>query len=402
MFSKWIAHIAVAFQTFRSNPLHTLLSTLGIVIGVAALVAILSLIDGLEQFGRQQLERTTDLQGIQVMSKTDDRENGVVIKRDEYPLLDEAFLDLLVHHLGDQATVTMYQEKSNWISWPQDTTRHAALVYQLAGTIPALDTGLIAGKLALPDEKQVVVNNKLLMYFPETRRDDLIGKKIFLGSDTCVIGGIVRYARARGGLLVFRKLLPSMDRHDFPPQILIHVNTIENVAVIQKQVEALIREHYPDNSGDFVVLNNTFRVDQATQGILLFKLIMAFITGISVLVGGIGIMNVLLMSITERTREIGIRKALGARKRDISNQFLAEAVGLSLIGSLLGMILGMLMVQIALPLIKKVIKAPFGIVYNPSTLLIIFILALLIGIIFGTYPALRAARLTPVDAIRHE
>ncbi|HQU52293.1 MAG TPA: FtsX-like permease family protein, partial [Saprospiraceae bacterium] len=100
--------------------------------------------------------------------------------------------------------------------------------------------------------------------------------------------------------------------------------------------------------------------------------------------------------------EIGIRKALGARKRDISNQFLAEAVGLSLIGSLLGMILGMLMVQIALPLIKKVIKAPFGIVYNPSTLLIIFILALLIGIIFGTYPALRAARLTPVDAIRHE
>ena len=113
-------------------------------------------------------------------------------------------------------------------------------------------------------------------------------------------------------------------------------------------------------------------------------------------------MNVLLMSITERTREIGIRKAMGARKKDIANQFLAEAVGLSLIGSLLGMVLGMILVHLALPLIKTIVKAPFGVVFDPATLLIIFGLALVIGIGFGTYPAMRAARLTPVDAIRHE
>lgn len=402
MISKWLAHIAVAFQTFRSNPLHTLLSTLGIVIGVAALVAILALIDGLEQFGRQQLERTTDLQSIQVMSKTEDRENGVVIKRTEYPLLNESFLDRLINRLGDEATVTMYQEKSSWITWAEDTARHAALIYEMAGTIPALDTGLLAGQLALSDARHIVVNNSLLHYFPDKKRDELIGQAIYVGPDTCIISGIVRYARARGGLLIFRQLQPSSDRHGHPPQMLIHVNAIEQVATVQTKVEALLREQYPESGDGFIVLNNSYRVDQATQGILLFKLIMAFITGISVLVGGIGIMNVLLMSITERTREIGIRKAMGARKKDIANQFLAEAVGLSLIGSLLGMVLGMILVRLALPLIKTIVKAPFGVVFDPATLLIIFGLALVIGIAFGTYPAMRAARLTPVDAIRHE
>jgi putative ABC transport system permease protein len=120
------------------------------------------------------------------------------------------------------------------------------------------------------------------------------------------------------------------------------------------------------------------------------------------LVGGIGVMNVLLISVTERTREIGVRKALGAKKRDIMRLFLSESITVSLLGSLMGLGLGILGTSIFIPIIKAITKAPFQAAYTWNTLIVIVVIALLIGVIFGTFPAIKAARLNPVDAIRHE
>ena len=119
-------------------------------------------------------------------------------------------------------------------------------------------------------------------------------------------------------------------------------------------------------------------------------------------IGGIGVMNVLLMSITERTREIGIRKATGARRGDIVVQFLAEAVAVSCFGCFVGLALGMGTILAVSPIIRNITEAPFYAAFNWSTVAIVLVVALLIGIIFGTYPAWRASRLVPVDAIRHE
>jgi putative ABC transport system permease protein len=150
------------------------------------------------------------------------------------------------------------------------------------------------------------------------------------------------------------------------------------------------------------VITNEFRVEQAARGFKLFRIIMGLIVGISVLVEGIGVMNVLLISVTERTAEIGVRKAVGANRRDIILQFLSESITISLFGSLLGLIIGILGTMIIVPIVKSLTGVPFQAAYTLNTLFVISILAVVIGIVFGTYPAMRAARLDPVEAIRRE
>ena len=113
-------------------------------------------------------------------------------------------------------------------------------------------------------------------------------------------------------------------------------------------------------------------------------------------------MNVLLISVTERTSEIGIRKALGANKKDIMRLFLSESITVSLFGSLLGLTFGVLGTMVFIPIIKAITKVPFQAAYTWNTLLVIMIIAILVGVVFGTYPAMKAARLDPVDAIRRE
>jgi putative ABC transport system permease protein len=125
------------------------------------------------------------------------------------------------------------------------------------------------------------------------------------------------------------------------------------------------------------------------------------IAGISLLVGGIGIMNIMLVSVTERTREVGLRKALGARKRDILTQFLTEASLLSLIGGMIGILLGWL-ISLIVGRIASANNAPFTPVVGLDAILLATIFSAAIGLFFGIYPANRAASLEPVEALRYE
>ena len=122
---------------------------------------------------------------------------------------------------------------------------------------------------------------------------------------------------------------------------------------------------------------------------------MGLIVGIAVIVGGVGVMNVLLMSVTERTAEIGIRKAVGANRRNIIAQFLSESVAISMIGSFFGLLLGVLMALAVAPILTYIIDESglvFRAVFSFNTLLVVGVIAVLVGIIFGTYPARRAAK----------
>jgi putative ABC transport system permease protein len=170
-------------------------------------------------------------------------------------------------------------------------------------------------------------------------------------------------------------------------------------ADVQQSIAALLRERRNIRGGkldDFTIFDSRQIADTLSGITNVLTAIVSAVAGISLLVGGIGIMNIMLVSVTERTREIGIRLAIGAVAREVMLQFLVEAVVLSCLGGLIGLILS-LFASIGL---AQLIKVPF--VFDPWTNLLAFLFSGLIGVVFGYFPARRAAALNPIDALRHE
>jgi putative ABC transport system permease protein len=180
--------------------------------------------------------------------------------------------------------------------------------------------------------------------------------------------------------------------------IFISVISKEYMDAAQKETELILRESrgiLDGGSNDFVISNQADMIDMASEITRTLTALLAAIAGVSLLVGGIGIMNIMLVSVTERTREIGIRMAVGGRKRDILFQFLAESAILSLLGGVLGIGMASLVCSLA---------NRYGVpaYINPLVVAVSALFAAGIGIIFGYYPALKAARLYPIDALRYE
>ena len=167
----------------------------------------------------------------------------------------------------------------------------------------------------------------------------------------------------------------------------------------QQQITSLLRDRHRIRTAqddDFFVRNLADMADLADQNARLFTILLASIASISLLVGGIGIMNIMLVSVTERTREIGIRMAIGATESDVQQQFLIEAVVLSVVGGAIGILSGMG----ASYLITQTLGWP--VLVSPTAIVAAVIFSMAVGIFFGFYPARKAARLDPIDALRYE
>jgi putative ABC transport system permease protein len=167
-----------------------------------------------------------------------------------------------------------------------------------------------------------------------------------------------------------------------------------------EQIGAVLREQHDiafTDEDDFTVLSQSDLLDTFGQITGVLTVFLGAIAGISLLVGGIGIMNIMLVSVTERTREIGLRKAVGARRRDILWQFLSEAVTLAVVGGLVGIGLGATGAQIVSALIQE-----FRSVVAPGAVLLATTVSAIVGLASGLYPAWRASRLNPIDALRYE
>jgi len=172
----------------------------------------------------------------------------------------------------------------------------------------------------------------------------------------------------------------------------------------EQEITAILRDLHRINEGeedDFRVLNMESVAGQLTQVMGILQLVLAGIAGISLLVGGIGIMNIMLVSVTERIREIGLRKAVGAKRRDILIQFLVEAATLGLCGGALGVGLGWIIV-IIMSVVATNLGFPFSATLAGNAVVLALSVAICIGLITGLYPAVRAARLDPIESLRHE
>ncbi len=404
MFKKITNSFLLAFHNIRSHFFHTILSLLGIVIGVAALVSILSLIDGMERYAQDQISNTTSLKSIFIWSEQNKIVDGVSVRRDSIDVVNYKDFKNLKSSISKPAKGYLFHRQARQIFY--DTVKSAGYVN---GTI-SLDTmaTIVHGRkfsdVDLDGNSAVAVLTEAMAksLAKNSSIESLLGKEVSINDLQLTIVGIIRSPRSEGPELYHPiTLLSHSQLQSSPPQLMIEADHVTDVETLKKEVDQWLTKHYQTNTG-FRIVTNELRVKQAAQGFFLFRIIMGMIVGISVIVGGIGVMNVLLISVTERTSEIGVRKAVGATRRDIVLQFLSESITISLLGSFVGLVFGVLATMIIIPIIRSLTGAPFQAAFTWNTLAVISILALVVGVVFGTYPAIRASKLDPVEAIRRE
>jgi putative ABC transport system permease protein len=414
--------VSVGFETLRANPLRTLLSTLGIVMGVAALTSVLSIGDGVERYARQQVEQRTDAQRLTLLpygGRGGGGGRGFAVRRQQLaaePLVfTRADVDSLAHVLTSDATVNLTISGSAVITTRRDPAPHPVQVTGMLFAEGALaDSMLGDGRAFTPMEGSsgapvVVISNGLATDLAHGHDvHAMLGDTLLVqGAPRQVIGVLKADTAERGR----RALMPAGAVVAVPTAygtgqlttINIKARRIEDVPIVQQQTELWLTTRYGADWKTKVTIGSAqATLDTIGQFLLVFKIFMSALMGISLLVGGIGIMNVLLASVIERTREIGIRKAVGAQQRHILWQFLAESVTITGVGSLIGLTLGVLGAVLITFIMRRMANAPIHAWLSMSTVLTAVGASVLIGVVFGLYPALRAARLAPIEAMRHE
>ena len=400
---------ALALQNIRANLFHTFLSVLGIVIGVAALVATFSLIDGLEKFARDQLSANTSINAIVVQTETEKVINNLSVRKDTFQVID---YERYARFRASIPNVKRANLDNSFNREIQVTGRDSSIgaMIRCMAEHPWGDTIITHGQ-SFPAtafsgrEPVAVVNTQLAkLIAPSGDLNQVLGQTFVALGHTLRIVGVAKSKKedAPPSAFIPISLLSNADIYRSPPRMLLEVAKTEDVPLLKEQAQAWVKREFGERSNDFQVISQDFWVDEAAKGFLIFRIIMGLIIGISVVVGGVGVMNVLLISVNERTAEIGLRKAVGAKKGDIRRLFLAESITVSAFGSFIGLVFGASFALATMPIIRLFADVPFNAVLTWNTFFIICTVAVLIGIIFGTYPAVKASRLDPVEALRRE
>lgn len=394
-------------RALREHPLRTALSALGVVVGVGALVAVLAVGDGVERLAREQIATTTDLQTMQVLPRTTREIDGQRVPRDDFPRFGQTERREAAAAVGSLASVTISLSGPALVTQAGQQRPRGVLV---TGVLPGSETPSLrpaaAGRALGTEETVGSQHAAVVSAGVASAIGAAVGDSITIGSLRFAIVGIRETddpARLAAWVPLDLASRVIASRSPVAPTMLVRAARIESLPEVRRAIERWLARRYGQAWNERVsVRSNRRRAEQASQALLVFELLMGSIAGVSLVVGGIGIMNVLLASVTERTREIGVRRAAGARRRDILGQFLAESVTVTCAGGVAGWALGISTAVAVTALMRAQTDAPVHAAFSWTTLALALSAAAVVGLAFGLYPAMRAARLPPIEAIRHE
>ena len=406
------ASIAQGLVAMAVSPLRTTLCTLGVVMGIASVIATLALADGLERYARAQLDAQTDVQAISVESKTQELRDGFPFPTRRYPTFGPRDADELRRFLGAGAEVSLSAGGRTVVGTPTAAPHAVSVTATLANYLAFGRRAVLAGRYfsdieAARGAAVVVLSHKLAAELaPDGDAASMVGRAVRVRGRALTTVGVMPPYLGETGYQIFvpvRAAAATTGAPRLTPSLLVRAPSLESVDATRAVVVDWLATRYRDWDAQVTVSTSLVRLAQARTAMLTLKLILGALAGISLVVGGVGIMNVLLTSVTERTREIGVRKALGARRRDILYQFLAESVAIASVGTGVGTLLGFGAAFGVAALVRAYVPgALLQAAVTPTTILTSIASAVTIGLAFGTLPALRAARLSPIDAIRHE
>jgi putative ABC transport system permease protein len=416
-------NIGLGIKNLLLHKLRSVLTMLGMVFGVGSVVAMLSVGEGASKTALEQIRKLGSNNIIVSSMKPVDEENQPThgrMRMSVYGLLYEDVERIRETCPAVERVVPVKLVRK------EGRLGERTLELRVVGTAPdwfdLVQRPVIAGRVMAAADAVNASKNVAVLTEHGARRllatQNTIGQTVRIGGHYFEVIGIIQseggqsggvqtpdqevdayvpiaVARERWGDIVSRQTAGGFERERVElHQMIVQVTSTDDVPATAAAIESMLRRFHKKNDYHMSVPLALLQQAEATKRT--YKIVLGSIAGISLVVGGIGIMNIMLASVTERTREIGIRRAIGARRRQIISQFLIETMVLSTVGGLIGIGLGVLIPWII------TLRSGMPTVVTAYSLVLSFGISMIIGIVFGLYPAVRAANLDPIVALRHE